>query len=281
MPVIKEIDYGTPLRVAETLVTLEIDGKSVTFLIDTGAEKTLLSAAAVQRLGLARDEWISSHMEGIGGYERHPNAKLRSLELGGLTLRRRGTEIEPTISVAPLPLIAAANRAIDGLLGVDYLSGFDIEFDLRRGRMTLYGVSGCAGNFLPWTRPYTAIPAQNPVPGRLLLPVRVNGRDMRALIDTGSNRTVVSTQASVRAGVTQAILQRDPQQKVRGIGAGEVTAYEHRFIELRIGPEDLPFMPVLIMPLPIRGNDFLLGIDWLGMRPVWVSWSTDQVFVGR
>ena len=274
-------DIAVTLIGGQMLAAGRVDGKSVTFLIDTGAEKTLLSAAAVQRLGLARDEWISSHMEGIGGHERHPNAKLSSLELGGLKMRRRGTEIEPTISVAPLPFIAASNRAIDGLLGVDYLSSFDIDFDLRRGRMILYDVSGCAGNFLPWATPYTAIPAQKPVPGQLLLPVRVNGRDMRALIDTGSNRTVVSTQASVRAGVTQAMLQRDPQQKVRGVGANEVTAYEHRFTELRIGPENLPSMPVLIMPLPIRGNDLLLGVDWLGMRPVWVSWSTNQVFVGR
>ena len=120
-------DIPVTLIGGQMLAAGRIDGKSVTFLIDTGAEKTLLSAAAVQRLGLARDEWVSSHMQGIGGYERHPNAKLRSLELGGLTLRRRGTESEPTISVAPLPFIAAANRAIDGLLGVDYLSGFDID----------------------------------------------------------------------------------------------------------------------------------------------------------
>ncbi|WP_410824115.1 2Fe-2S iron-sulfur cluster-binding protein, partial [Methylobacterium oryzisoli] len=30
MPLIKEIDYGTPIRVADTAVTLTIDGQSVT-----------------------------------------------------------------------------------------------------------------------------------------------------------------------------------------------------------------------------------------------------------
>ena len=30
MPLMQDIDYGTPARVAETLVTLEIDGKPVT-----------------------------------------------------------------------------------------------------------------------------------------------------------------------------------------------------------------------------------------------------------
>ena len=266
---------------AQILAAGRIDGKSVTFLIDTGAEKSLLTDAAVQRLGLARDEWVSSHMQGIGGHEHHPNAKLRSLELGGILLHRRGTEIEGTIAVSPLPFITKNNRAIDGLLGLDYLSNFDVMFDLRRGQVALYSVVGCAGNFLPWTGPYSAIPAQNPVPGLLLLPARINGRPATAQIDSGSTRTLVSSTAALRAGVTQAMLDRDPKQKVSGLGASELTAYEHLFGELRVGTEDLHGMRVLVMSLPPRSSGVVLGIDWLGAQPVWISWATNQVFVSR
>ncbi len=44
MPVIKEIDYGTPLRVAETLVTLEIDGKPVTVPAGTSVMRAAVEA---------------------------------------------------------------------------------------------------------------------------------------------------------------------------------------------------------------------------------------------
>jgi formate dehydrogenase major subunit len=44
MPVIKEVDYGTPLRVAETLVTLEIDGKSVTVPAGTSVMRAAVDA---------------------------------------------------------------------------------------------------------------------------------------------------------------------------------------------------------------------------------------------
>jgi predicted aspartyl protease len=274
-------DIPVTLIGGQVLAAGGIDGKPVTFLIDTGAEKTLLSDTSVKRLGLVRDEWVSSHMQGIGGYERHPNAKLDTLELGGMKLRRRGTEIDPTISVAPLPFISGANRAIDGLLGADYLSSFDISFDLRRGKMTLYDVGGCAGNFLPWTNPYVAIPVDNPVPGRLLLPIRVNGRKMSAQIDSGSTRTVMALRSALHSGLTQAVMDRDPQQKVRGVGAAELTAYEHLFSEFQVGPGDVRKLPVLIMPLPVQGGDVLLGVDWLGGQPVWISWSTNQVFVAR
>ena len=44
MPVIKEIDYGTPLRVAETLVTLEIDGQAVTVPAGTSVMRAAVEA---------------------------------------------------------------------------------------------------------------------------------------------------------------------------------------------------------------------------------------------
>ena len=44
MPVIKELDYGTPLRVAETLVTLEIDGKPVTVPAGTSVMRAAVEA---------------------------------------------------------------------------------------------------------------------------------------------------------------------------------------------------------------------------------------------
>jgi len=44
MPVIKEVDYGTPLRVAETLVTLEIDGKPVTVPAGTSVMRAAVDA---------------------------------------------------------------------------------------------------------------------------------------------------------------------------------------------------------------------------------------------
>ena len=186
-----------------------------------------------------------------------------------------------TISVAPLPFITQTNRAIDGLLGLDYLSSFDVAFDLRRGRMTLYSVSGCDGSFLPWTRPYSAIPAQNPVPGLLLLPARVNGRPAMAQIDSGSTRSLVSLSTALRSGVTQAMLDRDPRQKVSGLGKSELIAHEHLFSELRVGTEDLHKMRVFVMRLPPRASGVVLGMDWLGAQPVWISWATNQVFVGR
>src|ERR1700740_2189711 len=71
------------------LVTVLVNDTPVTFILDTGAERTLMGEETVRQLGLARDSWVASTVLGIGGYEERPNALPRSLRLGGVTLRRR------------------------------------------------------------------------------------------------------------------------------------------------------------------------------------------------
>ena len=46
MAVIQEVDYGTPLRIAETLVTLEIDGKPVTVPAGTSIMRAAVEAGS-------------------------------------------------------------------------------------------------------------------------------------------------------------------------------------------------------------------------------------------
>src|ERR1700691_3592001 len=58
-----------PLEVRNRLLVVPagIDGKWVTLLVDTGAERTVLSSDAVERLGLARDEKVVTRSTGMGG----------------------------------------------------------------------------------------------------------------------------------------------------------------------------------------------------------------------
>src|SRR5690348_531182 len=70
------------------LVSVQVNGTPTTFILDTGAERTLMGEDVVHQLGLPRDSWVASTVLGIGGYEERPNALPRSLQLGGVILRR-------------------------------------------------------------------------------------------------------------------------------------------------------------------------------------------------
>ena len=262
------------------LVTVQVNDTPATFILDTGAERTLMGEDVVRQLGVARDTWVASTVLGIGGYEERPNALPRSLRLGSVLLRRRSLAGDNSVTVGPLPVTEIAGHPIAGLLGRDFLSPFDLDIDLPKRRLTLYDVNGCTSGFLPWTTRYAAIPAATPVGAALVVQVAIDGRPLRALIDTGASASLVAAPGMARLGLTPALLARDPGGDGSGVGPAPVFMHRHRFSDLRVGPDttsDPTLWVARVHAIPIV--DMLLGADWLRTRHVWLSFSTKQVFV--
>ncbi|HEY2619001.1 MAG TPA: retroviral-like aspartic protease family protein [Acetobacteraceae bacterium] len=262
------------------MVTVAVNDVAATFILDTGADRTLMGEDVVRRLGVERDGWVASTVRGIAGIEERPNALPRSLRLGATLLRRRTLTGDTSVTVGPLPVTEIAGRPIAGLLGRDFLSPFDLDLDLPEHRMTLYDVRGCDGWFLPWTTPYAAIPATTPMGAALVVPVLVDGRPLRALIDSGASASLITAPGMFRLGLTPELLARDPGGNGSGVGPATVPMRLHRFGELRVGP-DTTRDPMLWVAsahvVPIV--DMLLGADWLQARRVWLSFATKQMFV--
>lgn len=262
------------------LVTVDVNDMPATFILDTGAERTLIGEDVVRRLGLERDSWVASAVRGIAGIEERPNALPRSLRLGRAALRRRTLAEDNSVTVGPLPVREIAGRPVAGLLGRDFLSPFDLDLDLPRHRLTLYEVPDCDTGFLPWMEPYASIPASTPLGAALVVTVMVDGRPLRALVDSGASASLVTAPGMFRLGLTPALLAHDPVGSGRGIGPKLVPMYRHRFSELRVGSE-VTRNPVLwvasVRVVPIV--DLLLGADWLESRRVWLSFATKQIFV--
>ena len=262
------------------MVTVAVNDIAATFILDTGADRTLMGEDVVRRLGVERDSWVASTVRGLAGIEERPNALPRSLRLGTTVLRRRTLTGDTSVTVGPLPVNEIAGRPIAGLLGRDFLSPFDLDLDLPEHRMTLYDVQGCDARFLPWTAPYAAIPATTPMGAALVVPVLVDGRPLRALIDSGASASLIVAPGMFRLGLTPDLLARDPGGNGSGVGPAAVPMRLHRFAELRVGP-DTTRDPMLWVAsahvVPIV--DMLLGADWLQARRVWLSFATKQMFV--
>jgi Aspartyl protease len=184
------------------------------------------------------------------------------------------------VMVGPLPVNAVDGRPITGLLGRDFLSPFDLDLDLSNGRLTLYDVQGCSAGFLPWTTPYAAIPAIPSMDSALVVQVVVDGRPLRALIDTGASGSLITASGMFRLGITPELLAGDPAGNGAGVGPAPVVMHRHHFAEMRVGPDatrdpTLWVAPVHMVPIV----DMLLGADWLRSRRVWLSFATKQMFV--
>jgi len=262
------------------LVSVQVNGEASTFILDTGAERTLMGEDVVRQLGVARDSWVASTVLGIGGYEERPNALPRSLQLGGVILRRHSLIGDNSVTVGPLPITAVQGRPIAGLLGRDFISPFDLDIDLPARQLTLYDVSGCSTGFLPWHITYASIPSTTPVGAALVIPVSINGISLRALIDTGASSSLIAAPGMARLALTPALLAHDPGGNGSGIGPAPVFMRRHQFETLSVGPvttlnPTLWVSPVRVVPIV----DMLLGADWLSARRMWLSFATKQVFI--
>jgi hypothetical protein len=262
------------------LVTVQVNEVAETFVLDTGAERTLMGEEVVRHLGLQRDGWVASTILGLGGYQQRPNAHPRSLRLGNSPLHRRTLTGDTSVTVGPLPVTEIRGRSVAGLLGRDFLSPFDLDLDLPEGLLALYEVHNCDARFLPWTMPYFAIPASTLTGAALVVQVWVEGRPLRTLIDSGASSSLITAPGMFRLGLTPASLAKDPGGNGVGVGPEPVPMRRHRFGELRVGPDTMRDVPLWVAPVRVVPIvDLLLGADWLRTRHVWLSFATKQIFV--
>jgi hypothetical protein len=264
------------------LTPVAINGVAGTFILDTGASMTAVTPDAVARFGLALDEWTATTMRGVGGIERRRNADPRSVEFGGIALHRNGLAGDSTLRVVTMPRAMVSGQTIDGVLGRDFLSVFDLDLDFPNRTLTLYGVRDCAGRFLPWTAAYLSVPVESPTSKALVVPVELDGVPLRALLDSGASQTLVAAPGMARLGLGLDRLSGDKSEVVSGIGSHTVTVWRHQFRELRIGGETFPSPLFPVTPIQLSPiNDMLLGADWLMNRRIWISYATSQLFVAR
>ncbi len=261
------------------LVELAVNGRAATFLLDTGAERTVFADTAVRELNLARDPWVSSSIRGVGGViEMTANAAPRSFTLGGVALRRRGVNPALSFVVAPLPWHELGGRTISGLLGADYLSTFDLDLDLPHGTLTLYDTAGCAREPIPWGPANAPVALARPRPYVILAPVAIGNRTLMAQLDTGASFSLVSRKGAASLGIAPEM--QDPGPSARGIGRQPLPLRSRTFETIRLGPAEYHDV-TLAFGAPVGGFafDMLLGMDLLHGRRVLISYATNRLLV--
>jgi hypothetical protein len=105
------------------------------------------------------------------------------------------------------------------VLGRDFLRKFDVEFDLKHGKINLYNPSGCeTANLAFWSDRYNVVDMLDgddllyyhindfrryiPDMKGTFLPAKVNGHDVVAVLDSGSAQSILSSGAAHDLGIT-------------------------------------------------------------------------------
>jgi predicted aspartyl protease len=263
------------LELARGVWTLpvEINGNRLRLILDTGAERTLLTETAVSRIGMPRDPHHQTRTFGIGGLSTANDALVSSFAIGGSYLP------VPSVTVGQFALPAGSGAPLDGLLGADVLSAFDVDLDMRDGVLTLYRARDCPLAGPPWLEPYLSLGTIGRQRDRLLVPIMLDSAAGAATMDTGAQHTVVSENLAERAGASLSDMAHDQQITAHGASTEQISVRLHRFRLLRIGPSTIadPLLPVL--PMPEGLGDGLVGDDFLTGRRIWLSYASLRVFI--
>ncbi len=128
-PVSSPQKFLIPLTRKGNIITVDgiVNGRdTVKFILDTGAEITLIPRSIVQQSAISLDSSIATKVSGIGGTIIAPLVKIGSLKVGGAEVRNLdGLIIENDL----LPG--------QGLLGANFLGKFRVEIDYAINQLIL------------------------------------------------------------------------------------------------------------------------------------------------
>jgi predicted aspartyl protease len=96
------------------LVNVTVNGSAATVLLDTGAERIIMAAAAAQRFGIDAYYEYPRRMRSLDGAVASGDARVRILGVGSMTLT------DSRILVGSLSLPGPSGKPLDGLLGADF-----------------------------------------------------------------------------------------------------------------------------------------------------------------
>lgn len=257
---------------ATTMV--KINGSNTRFILDTGAFFNFMSGANASSLGLkARPAPFGFRMSGVGGSVDVQIAHIKDFGILDTTLK-------------DIDFIVGGSDSGYGLLGANLLDAADLELDLAQGKVTLYSTEHCGKRALAyWAKDgqYNVADiesADNRGDRRTFLKVTINGRQVRALLDSGANATVLSRSAAERIGIDVNASDVKASGASYGIGAAIVKTWTVHIDSFSVGTETIQHSQMQVMEGRFGDGrtDMLLGVDFLLAHHMFIANSQRKAY---
>ena len=250
------------------IAKVSIRGRSAAFIIDTDDQISTIAGTAADRLdlevGLEGRYWIN----GINGSFIAPAAVINRLLLGTAVIWHLKFAVAGDYGPARNGVV------VDGLLGSDLLSRYDVDFDLPHERIDLYEKSRCKPILASASYAKDELPFRQEDDHLIRLPIALSGHVADALLDSGAQQTMLTNEILTTAHVKRDLgLGHDVV--ATGIDGHPVRLRLFSVPLLQIGPIRQEPVDVMVADLPSA----LIGSDFLRAHRVWISYSLSRVFI--
>lgn len=225
-------------------IRVSVDGaEDLLFVIDTGAERTVVATEVAEQLRLAPGPMQLIH--GVTAAVTAPSVQIERLTLAGRTLHG-----------LTAPIFSREILGADGLIGLDALQYFELRIDLERRTVGLRPATDALLSINPverttgtrLNRPTTARVARF---GQMLLPVDIEGVRIDAFIDSGAQYSI-GNRALLRAlGPRELVPAPSGDPRVHGVGGTTLSGDAHRVRGVRIAGRRLGGMRLTFADLHV------------------------------
>jgi predicted aspartyl protease len=271
---------GTSLQVTTNGT---INGKPAIMLVDTGASSVSLTRPLVERLDLQLN-MTGQYSEGFGGLSRIYSARLDEFAVGPAKSARGWFRVISDTGATP---------QFDAIAGAPFLLQADMELALAEKKMRFFRGKNCQNAFLGyWGGDIFEIPFTSRMDDRSRNPhftIEVNGKEMDAVIDSGSSTSSIMASAAKRAGLKLDAPGSERLGTVVGVGSDKVDHWSAVVETLRIGGEVIHDARIGVMETEAIADVFL-GDDYLrahrvlfamGRRKLYISYLGGDPFKQR
>jgi len=269
--------YGTlPVEMVggEATTMVKINGNNARFTLDTGAFFNTMSNSSALSLGLKpRPGPVEFRINGVGGSADAQVAHVKEFGILNAMLKN-------------IDFVVGGTDIGNGVLGANLLDAADLEIDLAHGKLTLFSSDHCNKTSLAyWSKDgnYNVADiesANNAADRRTFLSVTINGKELRALLDSGASATALSSRAAKRIGLDLKASNVKAGAMTIGFGAKLVKTWIAPVDSFSVGTETIHHSQMQILDGSFGDNetDMLLGIDFLLAHHMFIANSQKKAY---
>ncbi|MGB8602882.1 MAG: retropepsin-like aspartic protease [Rhizomicrobium sp.] len=163
-------------------VALEIDGRPLLFLLDMAAPSTVVTLSGIDGLHLSRAVADKAAVFDTSGHVVDNVAIANTVRIGDAVAKNVSFQVSSGL--------IKDGKHYAGILGANFLSRYDVELDFKSRKLYMYSQDHCPGIVVSWPNSGVAVvPVDVRPTGRVILSASLDGKSVRAILDTASGRS--------------------------------------------------------------------------------------------
>jgi tetratricopeptide (TPR) repeat protein/predicted aspartyl protease len=268
-----------PNTTDSVLVPVQLGDQPTALALDTGGVWGVLQSDVAA--GLARHK-ATFQVQGAAGKAMWRYVEVPTLQIGAL----HGKDVQ---------FYVGGNQGIDkskmaGTLGANVLSRYDLEIDPRLGKVNFFEHNRCGGNLAYWNTADAASLSFDLDDHLITLPVLLDGKPMRALLDTGATVSMLDLDTAQDSfGLTPKSAGVEEAGSSTALSGQTLRMYSYRFKSLQIG--GITFTnPLLTLgksqiygivraQMGVHAPQLILGMHELRMLHIYIAYRDHKLYL--